>query len=176
MFVENEKLRFEGLKVYERTLDYSDLVFECTRDFPENENLLVTDFRNSSVSIALFIAEGSGKSRLDFISDLKYAKDAIRRCLVFTTIARRRNYLDEAKEEDLRVKVLEISKMLSGFIASLHNRKGNNRPHQDYHSSSLAEHGSDQPADINTDVHTDFGDYSTDTDHDEDFSKNTELQ
>jgi len=156
MIVENEKLRFEGLKVYERALEYCDMVFECTNSFPDSEEkILSLEFRNSSVAIALLIAEGSGKNRLDFITDLKFAKDAIRRCLVFTTIAKRREYLDEAKEEELRLKVLEISKMLSGFIASLHNRKGNNRSRTGYQQSVTDETGSDLHSDIGSEFHND---------------------
>jgi four helix bundle protein len=167
MIVENEKLRFEGLKVYERALEFIDMVFECTKSLPEiEEKILSLEFRNSSIAIALYIAEGSGKNRLDFISDLKYAKDAIRRCLVFTTIAKRRNYINEIKEEELRIKVLEISKMLSGFIASLHNRKGNNRVRPGYHPDVSGEIGHEIQSDLSTDFHADA---------EGEFSQNLEL-
>ena len=112
--------RFEDLRLYDKALNYIDWVFHTTKLFPEiDENGLSTKFLNSAQNIALNIAEGSGRNKNQFIYHLKIAKTSIRECIVFTTIAKRFDYISEETEGKSRECLIEISKMLGALISSL---------------------------------------------------------
>jgi hypothetical protein len=58
-----ELFDFENLKVYQRSLDYVDFVYNATKSFPKEEMFALTDqFRRAATSICLNIAEGSGRT------------------------------------------------------------------------------------------------------------------
>lgn len=121
--------RFEDLRLYDKTLDYIDWVYNTTKLFPEIESgSLSSKFRDSSQNIALNIAEGSGRNKNQFIYQLKLAKTAIRECIFFTTLAKRFGYILEDAETESRNQLIEISKMLGALIASLqrNNKNGGN--------------------------------------------------
>ncbi|MFC2111011.1 four helix bundle protein [Bacteroidota bacterium] len=112
--------RFEDLRLYDKSLAYIDWVFQTTKLFPEIEvNGLSTKFLNSAENIALNIAEGSGRNKSQFIYHLKMAKTSIRECIVYTTIAKRFDYITEETAEQSRNCLIEISKMLGALISSL---------------------------------------------------------
>ena len=120
--------RFEDLRLYDKALVYIEWVFQTTKLFPEIEvNGLATKFLSAAESIALNIAEGSGRNKSQFIYHLKMAKTSIRECIVFTTIAKRFNYISEETETQSRDCLVEISKMLGALISSLQrsNREAN---------------------------------------------------
>ena len=71
-----EQFDFENLKVYQKALDYLDLVYKVTKGFPKKELFSLTDqFRRASSSICLNIAEGSGGSKLNSGIFLKLPAD-----------------------------------------------------------------------------------------------------
>ncbi|MCF8299270.1 MAG: four helix bundle protein [Saprospiraceae bacterium] len=132
--------RFEDLRLYDKSLKYIEWVFQTTKLFPEIEvNGLATKFLNSAQNIALNIAEGSGRNKSQFIYHLKLAKTSIRECIVFTTIAKRLDYISEETEEQSRYCLIEISKMLGALISSLQrsSREGNGSS-SNYHPSQKA--------------------------------------
>jgi four helix bundle protein len=62
--VDEERFDFENLKVYQRSLDYIDFVYDITKDFPKTETFSLTDqLKRASISISLNIAEGSAGSK-----------------------------------------------------------------------------------------------------------------
>lgn len=113
--------RFEELRVYLKALDYVDWVYSVTKSFLHDE--LAKPFRISAQNIALHIAEGSGEHKTQFISNLKSAKASLRECVVYTTVAKRQYLINDTSEEESRAKLIELSKMLSGFITSLLNKE-----------------------------------------------------
>ena len=113
--------RFEELRVYLKALDYVDWVYSVTKSFSQEE--LAKPFRVSAQNIALHIAEGSGENKTQFIANLKSAKAALRECVVYTSIAKRQYLINDTAEEESRAKLIELSKMLSGFITSLLNKE-----------------------------------------------------
>jgi len=100
--------RFEELRVYQKTFAQDDIS---------------TPFKISASQIALSIAGGSGESKQQFINTLKDAKCALRECVVYTTIAKRQNLISELAEDESRARLIELSKMLSGFITSILNKE-----------------------------------------------------
>lgn len=113
--------RFEELRVYQKALDYVDWVYSETKSISTED--LSTPFRRAAQEIALNIAEGSGENKSQFINNLRNAKAALRECVVYTAVAKRQFLISETVEEESRGKLIELSKMLSGFITSLLNKE-----------------------------------------------------
>ncbi len=116
----NEHFDFENLKVYQRALEYVDLVYEMTKNFPKTEVFSLTDqFKRASISICLNIAEGSGGSKVEFNRFLKIATRSIRECVAITEISYRQECLTNDLKEQPQNFCSELSKMITGLIKSL---------------------------------------------------------
>jgi four helix bundle protein len=112
--------RFEDLRIYHKSLDYIKWVYSSVADFPAVEKSeLGAAFIKASTNIAVYIAEGSGRNKSQFIYYLKMAKSSVRECVVLTTIAHQNGLLSTEKEEESRNFLIEISKMVGALIASL---------------------------------------------------------
>lgn len=110
------KFQFEELEVYQKSLNFIDLVYELTRNFPKNEIYgLSSQFRRAAVSISLNIAEGSGGSKKEFHRYLVIASNSLKECVVCITIAERQKYLSAEEKILMRSILTEISKMISGL-------------------------------------------------------------
>jgi four helix bundle protein len=123
---------FENLIVYQKALDYIDYVHELTPGFPANERFdLVSQFQRAAKSIALNIGEGEAGTTREYIAFLRIARRSVRECVVCTTIASRRNYIDNQTHDNSRKFADEISKMLSGLIAALQKKNSNRTKSQE---------------------------------------------
>ncbi len=116
----NEHFDFENLKVYQKALEYVDLVYKMTKNFPKAEVFSLTDqFKRASISICLNIAEGSGGSKVEFNRFLKIARRSIRECVAITEISHRQEFIGNDLKEQSRSSCSELSKMITGLIKSL---------------------------------------------------------
>ena len=107
---------FENLQVYQKSLDFVDMVYEVTKEFPKDELYnLTSQFRRAAVSIALNLAEGAGDSNAQFNRFLQISLDSVKECVVCSTIAKRQKYLKEEKDTEIRFKLAELSKMISSL-------------------------------------------------------------
>jgi four helix bundle protein len=112
----NVNFKFEDLQVYQKSLNTLDWVYESTTTFPKNEIYGITSqFRRAVVSIGLYIAEGSARSKKDFRRFLDIAQGSVLECVALIEISKRRNYLEESSVLRLRETFSEISKMISGL-------------------------------------------------------------
>lgn len=130
--MENQELtssffRFEDLRVYQKALDYYTWVQINTEMFPHFEsNPLVKNFVIDALEIAAKISEGSSRNKSHFISNLKDAKTAIRRCVVYTTVALKLGYFSEDEELTSRTHLMELTKMIGALIGSLQRENPSN--------------------------------------------------
>jgi len=121
--------RFEDLRVYHKALDYIDWVYSATDNFENSHNhILIERFVNSAQAIAFYIAEGSSRNKSQFIYYLKMAKSAVRECVVTTTIAEKKAFLDEEMVAASRNELMELTKMIGALIGSLQKANGRNKP------------------------------------------------
>lgn len=124
---EIELFDFEKLKVYQKSLDLIDNIYDVADQFPAKETYnLALQFKRAANSISLNIGEGSGGSRKELIKFLSISRRSLRECVVCTTLAFGRKYIDEKTQSSLRNQLTEISKMLSGFINYLESENAKN--------------------------------------------------
>ena len=115
--------KFEELKVYQKAVDYGELVHKQLSEFPKIEDYrLSAQFARASDSIAFNIAEGSGSSDASFLNYLRIARDSSLECVAATTKAYRRNYISFEQSEQNRAFLVEINKMLSALMKHIRNK------------------------------------------------------
>lgn len=111
---------FEKLDVYQEALSLSDLVYELSVRFPKDELYGITgQLRRAAVSVALNVAEGSGRSKKEFAHYLKMARTSVYECIPLLSVAQRQGYFSQGDHEKLYGRCEVVSKMLSRLINSL---------------------------------------------------------
>lgn len=116
------QFNFEKLITYQKSLDYVDFVYDTTESFPKQEIYSLTDqFRRVAVSISLNIGEGSSGTKKEFLNFLRISNRSLRECVVCTSVAYRRKYINDETHQKSRTLLVEIAKLNSGLINSLKN-------------------------------------------------------
>ncbi|MEZ5082034.1 MAG: four helix bundle protein [Bacteroidales bacterium] len=117
--------RFEDLRVYHKSLDYTDWVYNAVKKFPETQPSRLADkFINSAQAISFYIAEGSSRNKSQFVHYLKLAKSSIRECVILTTICEKQNLFDMIAIDESRNELMELTKMTGALIGSLQKTNG----------------------------------------------------
>ena len=92
-----KEFNFEKLDIYQDALNFVDQIYMATQQFPDREKFgLVDQLRRAATSIPCNIAEGSSRTKRDFVRFLNIALESTYECLPLLEISRRRSYLDEA--------------------------------------------------------------------------------
>lgn len=108
--------KFEDLIMYQKALDYADFVYEQVGKFPKEETYrLASQFIRAADAIALNIAEGSSSTKPNFNRYLQIAWDSTHECVVCSTKAKRRGFIDEKIDERNRELLTELSKMITSY-------------------------------------------------------------
>jgi four helix bundle protein len=112
---------FEKLDVWQKAIDFADLVYDETRAFPGEERVgLTNQLRRAAVSISSNIAEGfSRSSKNDFARFTEIAAGSVFETVSQAFIARRQNFLGEDQFQKIYADAEELSRMLSGLRKSL---------------------------------------------------------
>lgn len=112
---------FEKLEVWHKAIDFADLVYSCTKSFPESERFgLTNQMRRAAVSVSSNIAEGSARiSRNDFARFIEIATGSMFEVVSQSTIGLRQGFLTAEQHRHLYATAEEQSKMLSGLRQSL---------------------------------------------------------
>lgn len=112
---------FEKLEVWQKAIDFADLIYASTRHFPTDERFGITNqLRRASVSISSNIAEGSARgSKKDFARFLEIAGGSTFEVVSQSFIARNQGFFSEEQFEHVYAGAEEIGKMLSGLRRSL---------------------------------------------------------
>ena len=112
---------FEKLDVWQKAIDFADLVYSSTRDFPVEERFgLTNQMRRAAVSLSSNIAEGCSRiSKTDFARFLEIATGSVFEVVSQAFIGRRQGFLDEDAFRAIYGSAEEQSRMLSGLRKSL---------------------------------------------------------
>jgi len=112
---------FEKLEVWQKAIDFADLVYTNTRSFPPEERFgLTNQMRRAAVSISSNIAAGcSRSSKTDFARFVEIATGSVFEVVSQSFVGHRQRLLDQAQFQALYAAAEEQSKMLSGLRKSL---------------------------------------------------------
>ena len=112
---------FEKLSVWQKSIDFADLVYKATRSFPGDERFgLTSQMRRAVVSISSNIAEGSSRfSKSDFARFLEIATGSVFEVVSQSFIARRQEFLTDEDFKKVYSAAQEQGRMLSGLRVSL---------------------------------------------------------
>ena len=118
------RFRFEKLNVWQKAIEYIELIYKISQNFPKSEIFgLQSQLRRAAVSVALNIAEGSGRTtRKDFRKFLHDALGSLRESVTALHIALRLGYIDRIQFEKSYMIATEISKMLYRLEQSLKDK------------------------------------------------------
>ena len=113
--------RFEDLRIYHKALEYVDWVYLMAKNTTNDPfmKLFFERFLTSANGIALNIAEGSSRNKSQFVYYLKMAKSSVRECVVLSTIAQSRGFINNAAYDDSKNHLMEMTKMIGALIGSL---------------------------------------------------------
>lgn len=120
---------FEDLIVYQKAMEFAEIVNQLAQKFPKYEMFnLSSQFQRAADSIGYNIAEGSSGTDANFNRYLQIAWESTHECVCASTKARLRNYITFEEDEDNRMRLTEISKMLTSLKKHLKSKiaKNNN--------------------------------------------------
>ena len=112
---------FEKLYVWQKAIDFADLVYDYTRYFPADERFgLTNQMPRAAVSVSSNIAEGTSRmSQTDFARFIEIATGSVFEVVSQSFIGRRQGFLTEEAFGMLYSAADEIGRMLSGLRKSL---------------------------------------------------------
>ena len=112
---------FEKLDVWQKAIDFANLVYNETRAFPAEERFgLTNQLRKAAVSISSNIAEGSSRSsKSDFARFLEIAAGSVFEVVSQGFIAQRQGFWSDVQFRRIYSDAEELSRMLSGLRKSL---------------------------------------------------------
>ena len=123
----NYHFKFEDLHVYQKAMDFGEIVDELVKTFPNHElYALSSQFRRAADSIALNIAEGYPGSDAQFIKHINHAIYSANECVSCSTKAKRRLYINFEKDEENRKLISELTKMMSSLRKKILERTKRN--------------------------------------------------
>jgi four helix bundle protein len=112
--------KFEKLAVWQKSIDFVELIYSESRAFPPEERFALTNqIRRAATSISSNIAEDSARSDPDFAKFVGYASGSLYEVVTQSFIARRQKFLSETSFARIYTGADEISRMLSGLRGSL---------------------------------------------------------
>jgi len=112
---------FEKLEVWQKAIDFGDLIYFETRRFPSDERFgLTNQLRRAATSVSSNIAEGSSRSsKNEFARFTEIAAGSLFEVVSQSFIARRQQFLNEASFRIIYTAAEEQSRMLSGLRRAL---------------------------------------------------------
>jgi four helix bundle protein len=114
---------FEKLIVYQKAVDFADQVLSATEQFPRGYAFLSDQLNRASVSIPANLAEGNGRfTKPDRKHFFAIARGSIQECVPLLDLALRRGLLRSDSHDELRQRLEELGKMVSGLINASQKR------------------------------------------------------
>lgn len=108
---------FEKLYAWQDSMDLVNRVYALLKTFPREEQFaLTTQLRRSVISVPSNIAEGNGRfSALEQLRFFEIAYGSLMEAFCQLTIARNQAYISQEDYADLKNRILEIAKSISGL-------------------------------------------------------------
>jgi four helix bundle protein len=118
---EKKIFSYRDLIVWQKSMDFVDLIYQQTDLFPDSEKFgLTNQIRRSAVSIPSNIAEGNLRgSRAEYARFLLVAFASAGELDTQLEIAKRRGYISSIRYQKANETLIEILKMLNSLIKKL---------------------------------------------------------
>ena len=112
---------FEKLDVWQKAIDFADVVYKHSRNFPAKERFgLTNQMRRAAVSISSNTAEGTSRmSQTDFARFIEIATGSLFEVVSQSFVGRRQGFLNEENFAAMYSAADEIGRMFSGLRKSL---------------------------------------------------------
>lgn len=113
--------KFEKLEVWQKAVEFADLIYELTKNFPADERFgLTSQLRRSAVSVSSNIAEGSSRSsETDFARFIEIAYGSLLESVSEMMVARKQNLIEPESFGRAYSQAEELARMLSAFRRTL---------------------------------------------------------
>ena len=117
--------KFENLKVWQMSIDYTEAIHNMTRNFPKEELFILTSqIKRAADSIALNIGEGStGQSDAEFSKFLGYAIRSAIEVVTCLYIAKKRKLIHQAVFDEQYREAESIIRMAQALCNSIKPKK-----------------------------------------------------
>lgn len=123
-FSEASHKGFEDLLVWQRSLDFAEIIYKITRDFPKEEKYgLISQMRRSAISISSNISEGCGRNNYkEFRQFLGNAMGSISEIKTQIILSKRVGYIQTNSYDELILLIDEIRRMTYGLKSSIEKK------------------------------------------------------
>jgi four helix bundle protein len=113
--------KFEKLDVWQKAMDFWDLVYSKTKSFPSDERFgLMNQMRRAAVSVSSNITEASARiSDADFARFVEIATGSLFEVVSESTVAKRQGYLSNKRFAAIYKAAEGQGRMLSGLRRTL---------------------------------------------------------
>lgn len=119
---------FNDLAVWRRAHKLTLSIYRETEAFPRNEMFgLTSQIRRASASIAANLAEGSGRTQIEFGRFVQIAMGSACEVEYHLLLARDLGYQDTGRYEDLWNETRAIKRMLTGLLKTIREREAKSR-------------------------------------------------
>ncbi|SEH65776.1 four helix bundle protein [Paenimyroides aquimaris] len=111
---------FKNLKIWILAMEVASDIHKLCSDFPKTEQYgLTSQMNRAAVSVSSNIAEGSNRGNIHFKHFLNIALGSSFELQTQLLIAKQNNYISEIKTNEIENKIVELQKMILGFINRL---------------------------------------------------------
>jgi four helix bundle protein len=114
------RFNFENLDVYQEAVEFAVRIYVITKNFPKEEWFgIVSQLRRACISVPSNIAEGSSRTKKEFIHFLNIALGSVYECVPLIEISKRRGFIDQVSFDALYAELHRISAKISALKRSL---------------------------------------------------------
>jgi len=111
---------YKNLKIWQLTLEIANNISGILLNFPTHEKYsLNSQISRCSISIPSNIAEASNRNNIHFKHFLNIAFGSSFEIQTQILITKQNNYISEIQTTEIENKIVELQKMISGFIKRL---------------------------------------------------------
>jgi four helix bundle protein len=115
---------FKNPEVYQKAVDFADKIASHTENFPRGYYFLVDQLNRAALSVATNLAEGNGRfTKPDRKNFFTIARGSIQERVPLIEVARRRGFISDADHSNLKTRLEEMARMISGLINGLEKRE-----------------------------------------------------